>query len=264
MVLWFLYPVFGSIAGIIAGLLGVGGGIVVVPILFFLFTSQGFAPEHLMQMALGTSLGSIMFTSVSSFRAHHRRGAVHWDIVRNITPGILIGTFSGTYVAALLSTMFLKVFFALFLYYVSIQMLLNLKPQPARTLPGRAGMFGVGGVIGVVSSLVGIGGGSLSVPFMSWCNVPVHHAIGTSAAIGFPIAVAGTLGYIVNGVGVPGLPELNLGYLNLPALFGIALFSMLTAPLGARLAHRLPVVSLKRVFAVFLIITATRMVWGMF
>jgi uncharacterized membrane protein YfcA len=263
MLLWLLYPVFGSVAGLIAGLLGVGGGIVVVPILFFLFTSQGFAPEHIMQMALGTSLGSIMFTSVSSFRAHHRRGAVHWDIVRRITPGILIGTFSGTYVAALLSTMFLKVFFALFLYYVSIQMLLNLKPQPARQLPGRAGMFGMGGVIGVVSSLVGIGGGSLSVPFMSWCNVPVHHAIGTSAAIGFPIAVAGTLGYIVNGIGVPGLPELNLGYLNLPALFGIALFSMLTAPLGARLAHRLPVVSLKRFFAVFLIITATRMIWGL-
>ena len=125
-------------------------------------------------------------------------------------------------------------------------------------------LFGVGGVIGVVSSLVGIGGGTLSVPFMSWCNVPVLHAIGTSAAIGFPIAVAGTLGYIVNGIGVPGLPELNLGYLNIPALFGIALFSMLTAPLGARLAHRLPVVALKRVFAVFLIITATRMVWGMF
>jgi uncharacterized protein len=216
-----------------------------------------------MQMALGTSLGSIMFTSVSSFRAHHRRGAVHWDIVRRITPGILVGTFGGTWVAALLSTNFLKGFFALFLYYVSAQMLLNFKPKPTRQLPGRRGMFGVGGVIGVVSSLVGIGGGTLSVPFMSWCNIPVHHAIGTSAAIGFPIAVAGTLGYIVNGLRVAGLPELNLGYLNLPALFGIALFSMLTAPLGARLAHRLPVVALKRFFAVFLILTATRMVWGL-
>ncbi|RPJ74041.1 MAG: sulfite exporter TauE/SafE family protein [Desulfobacteraceae bacterium] len=263
MLLWLLYPVFGSIAGVIAGLLGVGVGIVVVPILFFLFTSQGAPPEHIMQMALGTSLGSIMFTSVSSFRAHHQRGAVHWDIVRRITPGILVGTFGGTWVAALLSTNFLKGFFALFLYYVSAQMLLNFKPKPTRQLPGRRGMFGVGGVIGVVSSLVGIGGGTLSVPFMSWCNIPVHHAIGTSAAIGFPIAVAGTLGYIVNGLRVAGLPELNLGYLNIPALFGIALFSMLTAPLGARLAHRLPVVALKRFFAVFLILTATRMVWGL-
>jgi uncharacterized protein len=264
MPLWLLYPVFGSIAGVIAGLLGVGGGIVVVPILFFLFTSQGAPPEHIMQMALGTSLGSIMFTSVSSFRAHHRRGAVHWDIVRRITPGILVGTFSGAWVAAMLSTAFLKGFFALFLYYVSAQMLLNFKPKPTRRLPGRLGMFGAGGFIGVVSSFVGIGGGTLSVPFMSWCNIPVHHAIGTSAAIGFPIAVAGTLGYIVNGLKAAGLPALNLGYINLPALFGIALFSMITAPLGARLAHRLPVVTLKRVFAVFLVVTATRMAWGLF
>lgn len=262
MLLWILYPVFGSLAGIIAGLLGVGGGIVIVPILILLFTSQGYPPEHIMQMALGTSLGSIMFTSVSSFRAHHRRGAVHWDVVKGITPGILLGTFGGTWIAAALSSTFLKVFFACFLYYVAIQMLLNLKPKPSRQLPGRAGMFGVGVLIGIVSSLVGIGGGSLSVPFMAWCNIPVHHAIGTSAAIGFPIAVAGTLGYIVNGLSLPDLPAANLGFLNLPGLFGIAVFSMLTAPLGARLAHQLPVVALKRVFAVFLILMATRMVWG--
>lgn len=263
MFLWILYPVFGSIAGVLAGLLGVGGGIVIVPILVFLFTSQAFPREHIMQMALATSLGSIMFTSVSSFRAHHKRGAVHWDIVKRITPGILIGTFGGTWIAAMLSTTFLKVFFACFLYYVAAQMLANFKPKPARQLPRPAGMVGVGSVIGVVSSLVGIGGGSLSVPFMSWCNVPMHHAIGTSAAIGFPIAVAGTLGYIVNGLNITGLPAWNLGYLNIPALFGIAVFSMLTAPLGARLAHKLPVVALKRVFAVFIIIIASRMVWGL-
>lgn len=261
MVQWILYPVFGSIAGLIAGLLGVGGGVVIVPMLVFLFTAQGFPPEHIMQMALGTSLGSIMFTSVSSFRAHHKRGAVHWDIVKSITPGILIGTFAGSWVAARLSTTFLKGFFVCFLYYVGLQMLLNFKPKPTRQLPGPVGMSGVGGVIGGVSSLVGIGGGSLSVPFMSWCNVPVHHAIGTSAAIGFPIAVAGTLGYLVNGLGVAGLPAMSLGYLDLPALAGIAVFSMLMAPLGARLAHKLPVLTLKRVFAAFIIIIATRMAW---
>lgn len=261
MVQWILYPVFGSIAGLLAGLLGVGGGVVIVPMLVFLFTAQGFPPEHIMQMALGTSLGSIMFTSVSSFRAHHKRGAVHWDIVKSITPGILIGTFAGSWVAARLSTTFLKSFFVCFLYYVGLQMLLNFKPKPTRQLPGPVGMSGVGGVIGGVSSLVGIGGGSLSVPFMSWCNVPVHHAIGTSAAIGFPIAVAGTLGYLVNGLGVAGLPAMSLGYLDLPALAGIAVFSMLMAPLGARLAHKLPVLTLKRVFAAFIIIIATRMAW---
>lgn len=257
-----LYAVFGSIAGLIAGLLGVGGGIVVVPILVFLFTSQGVPPESLMQMALGTSLGTIMFTALSSLRAHHRHGAVHWDIVKRITPGILAGTFGGTYIAAALSTAFLKFFFAGFLLFVAAQMLLNLKPKPSRQLPRAVGMAGAGGFIGVVSSLVGIGGGTLSVPFMTWCNVPLHHAIGTSAAIGFPIALAGTVGYIVNGLGVPRLPAMNWGYLNLPALAGIAAFSMLTAPLGARLAHRLPVVTLKRVFAVFLIATAARMAWG--
>jgi uncharacterized membrane protein YfcA len=262
MLLWFLYPVFGGIAGILAGLLGVGGGIVVVPIVFFIFTSQGFPQEYTMQMALATSLGSIMFTSVSSFRAHHKRGAVNWDIVKRITPGILIGTFGGTWVAAMLSPRFLKGFFACFLYYVATQMLLNFKPKPSRQLPETAGMCGVGGLIGVVSSLVGIGGGTLSVPFMAWCNVPMLTAIGTSAAIGFPIAVAGTLGYIVNGFNLAGLPAWNLGYLNLPALLGIAVFSMLTAPVGARLAHQLPIITLKRVFAFFLIIIATRMVWG--
>jgi uncharacterized protein len=262
MVTWLLYPVFGAVAGVIAGLLGVGGGIVIVPILVFLFTVQGMPQDHIMQLALGTSLGSIMFTSISSFRAHHKRGAVHWDIVKSVTPGILIGTFGGTWIAAALSTRFLKAFFACFLYYVAIQMLLNLKPKPSRTLPGAAGMFGVGSFIGIVSSLVGIGGGSLSVPFMSWCNIPMHHAIGTSAAIGFPIAVAGAFGYLINGMSVGDLPSWTLGYLYLPALAGIAVFSMLTAPLGARLAHQLPVIALKRVFAVFLIIVATRMVWG--
>jgi uncharacterized membrane protein YfcA len=262
MLAWLLYPVFGSLAGVTAGLLGVGGGIIIVPILLFMFTSQGFSPQHIMQMALGTSLGSIMFTSVSSFRAHHQRGAVHWDIVKRITPGILAGTFAGSWIAARLSTPFLKGFFACFLYYVSIQLLLNFKPKPTRQLPKTAGMAGVGGFIGVISSLVGIGGGTLSVPFMTWCNVPMHHAIGTSAAIGFPIAVAGTLGYVVNGLTVSGLPSLNLGYLNLPGLFGIAAFSMLTAPFGARLAHKLPVDTLKRIFAVFLLLMASRMIWS--
>jgi uncharacterized membrane protein YfcA len=260
---WILYPLFGAAAGVIAGLLGVGGGIVVVPVLVFLFTAQGFPPEFVMKMALGTSLASIMFTSISSFRAHHRRGAVHWDIVKAITPGILIGTFGGTYLAAALSGRFLTAFFCCFLYYVAIQMLLNFKPKPSRTLPGTAGMFGMGGFIGVVSSLVGIGGGTLSVPFMTWCNLPMHHAIGTSAAIGFPIAVAGAVGYIVNNLHGVGLPAYSLGYVYLPALVGIVCSSVFTAPLGAKLAHALPVDKLKRIFALFLYVVATKMAWSL-
>jgi len=254
-----MYILVGAIAGVLAGLLGIGGGLVIVPMLVFCFVRQGVPEAMIMHLALGTSLASIMFTAVSSFRAHHKRGAVHWDVVRKIVIGIFTGTFIGSYIAAQLSTRFLKGFFVVFLYYVAVQMLSGKKPKPTRQIPGRTAMFGVGNVIGVVSSLVGIGGGTLSVPFMIWCNMPVHHAIGTSAAIGFPIAIAGTIGYIVNGWSITGLPEYSLGYIYLPALVGIVVTSVLTAPLGVRLAHSLPVNRLKRVFAVLLLVVGTRM-----
>ncbi len=256
---WLVYLGVGAGAGVLAGLLGVGGGVVIVPALVFAFTGLGYPAEHIMHLALGTSLASIMFTSISSFRAHHKRGAVLWNVVKAITPGIIVGTYAGSYVASLLSTSFLKGFFVVFLYWVSIQMLLNFKPKPKRTLPGAPGMFAAGSTIGVVSSLVGIGGGSLSVPFMAWCNIPMHTAVGTSAAIGFPIAVAGAVGYLVNGLSAQGLPPMCVGYISIPALIGVAGMSVLTAPLGARLAHALPVDKLKKIFALLLIITATRM-----
>lgn len=255
-----LYLVVGAFAGVLAGLLGVGGGLIIVPILNFTLSMQGMDADLIQHLALGTSLASIMFTSISSFRAHHARGAVLWSsVVFLLTPGIITGTLFGSWVAAGLSAFFLKAFFVCFLYYVAAQMLMNFKPKPSRELPARAGMFGVGNVIGVVSSLVGIGGGTLSVPFMTWCNVPMHKAIGTSAAVGFPIAVAGTIGYILNGLSVADLPEYSLGYVYLPGLFGIACASMLTAPLGVKLAHSLPVAKLKRVFAVLLLVMGTRM-----
>lgn len=254
-----MYLLVGAIAGILAGLLGIGGGLVIVPMLVFCFSRQSIPDAMIMHMALGTSLASIMFTSVSSFWAHHKRGAVHWDVVKKIVIGIFTGTFIGACIAARLSTQFLKGFFVVFLYYVAVQMLTNKKPRPSRHIPGSPAMFGVGNVIGVVSSLVGIGGGTLSVPFMVWCNMPMHHAIGTSAAIGFPIAIAGTIGYIYNGISVSTLPAHSLGYIYLPALLGIVLSSVLTAPLGVRLAHSLPVDRLKRFFAILLVVVGTRM-----
>jgi len=249
----------GAVAGVLAGLLGIGGGLVIVPMLVYCFTREQIPNEFIMHLALGTSMASIIFTSVSSFWAHHRRGAVHWTVVRRIVLGILVGTFLGSCLAARMTTGLLKGFFVAFLYYVAVQMLIDRKPKSSRDFPGWLGMFGVGNVIGAVSSLVGIGGGTLSVPFMIWCNVPVHHAIGTSAAIGFPIAIAGTVGYIFNGLNVAGLPSHSLGYIYLPALAGIVCSSVLTAPLGVRLAHSLPVAQLKRVFAVLLIAVATKM-----
>ncbi len=257
------YLLVGALAGVLAGLLGIGGGLVIVPMLVFCLSRQAVAPQAVMHIALGTSMASIMFTAVSSFSAHHKRGAVHWPAVRRIVPGILTGTFLGSWVASRLSTNFLKAFFVVFLYYVAFQMLTNGKPRASRDFPGNAGMFGAGNVIGLVSSLVGIGGGTLSVPFMLWCNLAVHQAIGTSAAIGFPIAVAGTVGYIFNGWHLTGLPVPSLGYIYLPALAGIVAASVLTAPLGVRLAHSLPVDKLKRVFAVLLIVVGTRMLVGL-
>lgn len=259
-----LYCLLGAFVGVLAGLLGVGGGLVIVPILVYAFNYQQIPGEIIMHLALGTSLASIIFTSISSFSAHHRRGAVDWLTVRRIVIGILTGTFLGSCFASLLSTNMLKIFFVVFLYFVAYQFLTNKKPKASRELPGRFGMFVAGNTIGFVSSLVGIGGGALSVPFMSWCNVVVHRAIGTSSAIGLPIAIAGTVGYAYTGWGNSILPEYSLGFIYLPALFGIAAVSVLTAPFGVKLAHSLPVGKLKKIFALLLIVVGTRMLFSVF
>lgn len=251
------YLVLGLAAGYVAGLLGVGGGLIIVPVLAWMLEAQGIS-QNAMHYALGTSLASILFTSISSLRAHHARGAVEWTTVRRIAPGIIFGTFIGAALAARLSPLPLKIFFVTFLFYAAAQMWWNFKPASHRQLPGYAGMFGAGGVIGAVSSWVGIGGGTLSVPFQLWCNVPLHRAIGTSAAIGLPIAAAGAAGYALNGPAGTLLPG-SLGYIHLTALGGIALGSISTAPLGARSAHALPVGKLKRIFALLLLTLAIRM-----
>jgi len=258
-----IYLALGAVAGILAGLMGIGGGLVIVPMLVFCFSLLNVPHAHIMHIALGTSLASIIFTSISSFMAHHRRGAVHWDIVRRIVPGIIAGTLLGAYIASRMSTDLLKGFFGIFLLYVAFQLLLDRKPTPTRQLPGFAGMFGMGSLIGTVSSLMGIGGGTLSVPFLIWCNISAHHAIGTSAAIGFPIALAGSLGYVVTGQGAAELPPYSIGFVYLPALLGIVGASMLTAPLGVRLAHWLPVPKLKRIFAVLLFVVGTKLLFSL-
>ncbi len=252
----------GAVAGVFAGLLGVGGGIIIVPLLSFIFPFLDVPQEHIHHLALGTSLASIMITSISSAKAHNARGAVRWDIFKAITPGILLGTFLGGLVAAYIPSTYLRGLFVIFLYCVSLEMLFGKKPQGARHLPSTVGISGVGGVIGLISSFVGIGGGTMSVPFMTFCSVPMHTAVGTSSAIGFPIAVAGTLGYIFGGYGTSNLPEFTLGYVHILAFAGIATASFFTAPLGARLAHSLPVPVLKRFFALFLLVVATRMLYN--
>ncbi len=261
---WLSYLALGGIVGFFAGLFGVGGGGIMVPILTTLFVAQGFPVDTVVHLALGTSMAAIVLTSLASLRAHHRHGAVRWDVVRLITPGVLFGTFGATFIASRVASEPLAVFFVLFMAYVSLQMLVNIKPKPTRELPGPMGMSAVGAGIGGVSALVAIGGGALSVPFMTWCNVKVHHAIGTSAAIGLPIALAGTFGYLVNGWGSAGMPALSLGFIYLPALVLMSIASMYTAPMGAKLAHRLPVATLKRVFAVVLMLLCAKMLHTLF
>lgn len=260
---WLAYLATGAFSGFFAGLLGIGGGLIMVPMLVFVLEAQGLPAAQVLHLALGTSMAAIAFTAASSVRAHHAHGAVIWGIVRDITPGIVFGTLFGTTLAASLKTKPLSIVFSVFVYLAAVQILLNLKPKASRALPGRAGMFGIGSVIGAVSSLVAVGGGIMSVPFMTWCSVTMHRAIGTSAAIGLPIAVAGTLGYIANGLRGEALPEYSLGFVYLPALVGLAAAGMVTAPLGARTAHRLPVNTLKRVFAVFLLVLASKMLYGL-
>ncbi len=262
--IFLLYIIVGVFAGLVAGLLGIGGGLVIVPMLTIAFAWQGIPSQHLLHMALGTSLATIIFTSISSFMAHHKRGAVLWPVFWKIMPGILIGTFFGAWVASLLSTTVLKIFFGCFLYYVSFQMLLGKKPKPSRSVPGMLPLFGIGGGIGTISALVGIGGGTLSVPFLVWCNTALPVAIGTASAIGLPIALSGSLGYVLNGWGAAGLPDWSIGYVYLPALVGIVATSFPTAPYGAKLAHTLPIPTLKKVFAVLLLVMGTKMLLSVF
>jgi len=259
------YLALGAFGGFFAGMLGIGGGLVLVPVLTLMFAAQApFPAGETLHMALGTSMASIIFTAIASIRTHHSHGAILWHVVKIITPGILVGTGLGTLVAASVPSRPLAVFFTFFVCLVAVQMAMNLKPKSTRELPGRVGVAGVGLGIGILSSLVAIGGGSLTVPFLTWCNVRIQHAIGTSAAVGLPIAIGGTLGYIFNGWGKAGLPEGSLGYVYLPALAILVVATMVTAPFGARMAHRLPVSTLKRIFAGLLILLAAKMLWNLF
>lgn len=258
---WLAYPLVGCFSGFIAGLFGVGGGLTIVPVLFMLLQAQGVPPEQVMHLSLGTSMATIVVTSIASMRAHHVHGAVRWEIVRAMAPGLVLGTLSGSFFASLVPTRPLAAVFTAIVYYAAVQMVLDFKPRASRDLPGAAMIFLVGGTIGAVSSLVAAGGGFLSIPFMVWHNVMIRQAVGTSAALGFPIAVAGTVGYLASGWTTPGLPAFSLGYVYLPAFIGVAAMTMLIAPLGAKTAHRLPVHQLKRGFGLFLALLATKMLW---
>jgi uncharacterized membrane protein YfcA len=252
----------GAFTGFLAGLLGIGGGMLLVPFMTLILSQQGVPVVLSVKMAIATSMATILFTSISSVRAHHRRGAVRWDLVRTLAPGIVAGgLLSGAGVFALLKGTTLAGLFAVFVAFSATHMVIGKKSHAGRGMPGPAGRFAAGGVIGFVSGLVGAGGGFISVPFMTRAHVAMHNAVATSAALGFPVALASTLGYVIGGWSLASPLPGSLGYLWLPALAVIASASVLLAPLGARVAHAMNVQQLKRVFAGMLYVLAAYMLY---
>lgn len=256
-----IYPALGVVAGLAAGLLGVGGGLIIVPVLIYAFTLLGFSHDVLTHMAVGTSLATIIITSFGSVYQHHKKGAVLWSVLTWYALGLALGAFFGAKVADVIHGRVLQVLFGAFAILIAIQMVSGFKPHASRELPGKFGLTVTGGFIGAISAIFGIGGGSLSVPFLTWCNVKMQQAVATSAAGGMPIAMAGALGFVINGWD-EAVPEYSLGYVYLPALVGIAVTSVLFAQLGARLAHKLPAATLKKIFAGLLVVVGIKLLLG--
>jgi len=255
------YLAAGALVGFLAGLLGIGGGMTLVPLLAAMFAAQHFAPSHTVHLALGTGMASVMFTSSASVRTHHRLGGVDWALVRRMGPSMVVGTLAATALSGWVSQRSLALAFAAIVFAGATQILLGRKPSASRTLPGTPALAAFGLVIGVVCGLVSAGGAFMTVPFMLFCGVSMTTAIGTGAALGVPVAVVGTLGYVFSGRQVPELPPLALGFVYGPALLGIVAGSVFTAPMGARAAHRMPVATLRRIFASLLYVLAAKMAW---
>lgn len=259
MELWLAYLIIGAIAGLLAGLLGIGGGLVIVPALSTLFAMQGFSEANIMHMAIGTSLATIIFTGSSSVLSHYKHGNLDIDIAQKILPGVVLGSIIGPLLAHHLSSATLKLVFASFVLLIGLQMLIARTPAAHRNLPGMLGLSSYTLASGSLASILGLGGGAFLAPFLAWCNVEMKKAAALGSAMGLPISIFGTIAYISSGMNAANLPAATIGYIFWPALVGIVITSVLFAPLGAKLAHVLPNLILKRVFGVFLIGMAIKM-----
>lgn len=261
MSIYLIYLAVGAFAGLLAGLFGVGGGLIIVAALVVAFKSLGISPDVLVHLAVGTSLATIIPTSLSSSYTHHQKKGVLWSWFKFIAVGMILGSFFGAYIASKITGFALQKIIGVFVLLVSAQMILKLQPKPRQKAPSNGVLVGAGGVIGWASAIFGIGGGTLSVPFLVWSGAAMRQAAGTSAALGFPIAVFGAFGYLVNGYNQPFLPDYSIGYIYLPALIGITLASVPTARLGAKLAHFLPELVLKRLFVLMMILVGLNLVF---
>jgi uncharacterized protein len=254
---WWVYLALGAFVGFFNGLLGIGGGSAMVPVLAFVFAARGYSDA--VHLALGTAITTMLFTSISSVRSHHLRKAVNWSVLRAMAPGLLAGTFAGALLAGMLEVRLLSIAFTALIFYFAFQMLRTQSPAPERAVPAWTALSAFGVFIGFISSLSATGGASLVVPFLVKRNIAIHHAIGTAAAVGSPIAAAGAVGYAIAGWHSQPLPAHSIGYIYVPALVGVAVASVLMAPVGAAVAHRTPGRTLKKVFAMMLFALATTM-----
>ncbi len=252
------YLVLGAAAGVVAGLFGIGGGLLIVPVLIFSFELQGMSADVLTHAAVATSLATIVATSISSTLAHNRKGAVRWDIFKPLSLGILVGAVLGVKTAGLMTGELLQIALGVFAITIAFQMGFNLKPEAGEKEIAKGSYVVSGGLIGWLSSIFGIGGGTLSVPYLTWGRIKMQQAVATSAACGLPIALMGALTNVWEGWGNEQMPEWSAGFVYLPALLGIVLTSAIFAKVGAKLAHRLPAHVLKRIFAVFLLCVGLR------
>jgi len=259
------YLMLGLFVGYLSGLLGVGGGLVMVPVLTFMFETQHFPPNTILHMALGTSMAAIFFTTIFTTYQHHKHQAVNWKVVRYMTPGVLLGTAVGGLLVGFVATRYLTFFFVFFVYAAGIQILVGFKPEATRELPSHKGLTFSGMVIGCISGIVSIGGGVLSVPYLLWHKEPLRNAIATASALGFFISCGGTIGYVLTGhyKGVD-LPPFSMGYVYLPVLIWLIVGSLITAPIGAKGTHNMPVGKLKRFSGLLLCVLATKMLFKLF
>jgi uncharacterized membrane protein YfcA len=258
-----IYLLAGAIAGLMAGLLGIGGGLVIVPALAMSFASQGFAEATRMHFAIGTSLATIIVTSMSSLLAHHRRGGVDWLLMRRMAPGMLTGALGGAWLAGFVSSPGLSMFFGVFELLVALQLACAFRPAAHGQFPGRTGLGLAGTIIGAVSALLGIGGATLTVPFLLWNRVDIRTAVGTAAACGLPIALGGTAAFALGKIPAGSPQGFSTGFIYWPAVAGIGLTSILMAPVGAGLAHQLPLQTLQRVFALLVMVVGLKMVFNL-
>jgi hypothetical protein len=253
-----VYLLVGSAAGLLAGLFGIGGGLVIVPVLVITYGLMGISETVLTHMALATSLTTIIFTSLSSVKEHHNHGAVDWTLVRWIGSGIVVGTALGVFLLAGVAGAQLQIAIGIFALLMAAKMVLDINPTAARIAPKGPGLLASGGLIGFGSAWFGIGGGSFTVPFLTWVNVPMKRAVATAAACGLPIALTGAVSNVVTGWGHAELPEWTTGFVYWPAVLGIALTSVPCAKVGAKLAHKLDAKMLKRGFALLLLIVGLK------